>query len=52
MKIFYRLFPWPKAQSDQAGFIQRGLAFTFDAVIIGFLSVFTQNVRMNIRRAL
>jgi len=37
--MFSRLFPRYKARPDQAGFIRRGLAFSVDAVIIGFLSV-------------
>jgi len=35
-----RLFPRHKARPDQAGFIGRGLAFVFDAMIIGLLSLF------------
>jgi uncharacterized RDD family membrane protein YckC len=34
-----RLFPRHKALPDQAGFIHRGLAFSFDAMIIGLLSL-------------
>jgi len=35
-----RLLPRHKARPDQAGFIRRGLAFSFDAVIIGLISLF------------
>ncbi|MDH4271217.1 MAG: RDD family protein [Candidatus Aminicenantes bacterium] len=34
-----RLFPRHKARPDQAGFVRRGLAFSFDAMIIGLLSL-------------
>jgi len=34
-----RLFPRHKARPDQAGFFRRGLAFSFDAMIIGLLSL-------------
>ncbi|MFZ2055009.1 MAG: RDD family protein [Candidatus Aminicenantales bacterium] len=34
-----RLFPRHKARPDQADFIGRGLAFSFDAMIIGLLSL-------------
>ncbi len=34
-----RFFPRHKARPDQAGFVRRGLAFSFDAMIIGLLSL-------------
>jgi len=34
-----RLFPRHKVRPDQAGFIRRGLAFSFDAIVIAVLSL-------------
>jgi len=34
-----RLFPRHKARPDQAGFLRRGLAFSFDAMVIGLVSL-------------
>jgi len=37
-QMFSKLFPRNKVQSDQAGFIRRGLAFAIDGIIISILS--------------
>ncbi|MGB7295210.1 MAG: RDD family protein [Candidatus Aminicenantales bacterium] len=46
-----RLFPRIKARPDQAGFIRRGLAFSFDAVVIGLLSLLVYLAIFEIRAA-
>ncbi len=46
-----RLFPRHKVRPDQAGFIRRGLAFSFDAVIISLLSLLIYLVISEIRAA-
>lgn len=46
-----RLFPRHKARPDQAGFIRRGLAFSFDAMVIGLLSLLIYLAIVEIRAA-
>ena len=47
--MFSHLFPRYKVRPDQAGFIRRGLAFTVDAVIVGFFSMLIYLVYFEIK---
>jgi len=50
--MFSRLFPRHKVRPDQAGFIRRGLAFTVDAAIVGFLSMLIYLVYFEIKASI